>query len=177
MEIKSRTRILNIFRKFFLNSTLENVLYWLIKNKIALSICNKFIPLHLMYDTPTYRTVKRNGIYYKLDISSFNNWAIFWEIEAELEAKKKLFSLLKEGDNFIDIGAHVGQITLEAARIVGKYGKVVSFEPHPKTFAQFEHNVALNNFNNITKCNFLKAKILQVRQIKNTFNLGFEEVR
>lgn len=110
--------------------------------------------MHFIYDNPSYRTANRNGINYKLDLSSFNNWAIFWEIEVELEAKRKLFSLLKEGDNFIDIGAHVGQITLEAARIVGKNGKVFSFEPHPKTFAQFEHNIALNNFNNITACNF-----------------------
>ena len=154
MEIRKRTRILNIFRKFFLNATMERFLYWFIKNKIALGVFNRLIPMHIMYGKPSYRTVSRNGISYKLDLSSFNNWAIFWEIEAELVAKRKLFSLIKEGNNFIDIGAHTGQITLEAARIVGKEGKVFSFEPHPNTFAQFQQNVGLNNFNNITECNF-----------------------
>lgn len=154
MEIRNRTRILNIFRRFFLNATMERVLYWLIKNKIALGVFGRLIPIHFMYDKPSYRIAKRNGINYKLDLSSFNNWAIFWEIEVELMAKRKLFSLIKEGNNFIDIGAHVGQITLEAARIVGKKGKVFSFEPHPNTFAQFQQNVALNNFSNITECNF-----------------------
>ena len=154
MEIRNRTRILNIFRRFFLNATMEQFLYRLIKNKIVSVVFNRLIPMHLMYDKPSYRTVNRNGINYKLDLSSFNNWAIFWEIEVELVAKRKLFSLIKEGNNFIDIGAHIGQITLEAARIVGKEGKVFSFEPHPNTFAQFQHNVALNNFNNITECNF-----------------------
>ena len=154
MKIRKRTRILNIFRKFFLNATMERFLYWLIKNKIALGVFNRLIPMHIMYGKPSYRTVSRNGISYKLDLSSFNNWAIFWEIEVELVAKRKLFSLIKEGNNFIDIGAHIGQITLEAARIVGKEGKVFSFEPHPNTFAQFQQNVALNNFSNITECNF-----------------------
>ena len=154
MEIRNRTRILNIFRRFFLNATMERVLYRLIKNKIALVVFNRLIPMHFMYDKPSYRTVNRNGINYKLDLSSFNNWAIFWEIEVELVAKRKLFSLIKEGNNFMDIGAHVGRITLEAARIVGKKGKVFSFEPHPNTFAQFQYNVSLNNFNNITECNF-----------------------
>ena len=110
--------------------------------------------MHFMYAKPSYRTVNRNGINYKLDLSSFYNWAIFWEIEVELVAKRKLFSLIKAGNNFIDIGSHVGQITLEAARIVGKGGKVFSFELHPNTFVQFQHNVALNNFNNITSGNF-----------------------
>ena len=154
MEIRNRTRVLNIFRRFFLNAMMERVLYRLIKNKIVSIVFNRLIPMHLMYVKPSYRTVNRNNINYKLDLSSFNNWAIFWEIDVELVAKRKLFSLIKEGNNFIDIGAHIGQITLEAARIVGKEGKVFSFEPHPNTFAQFQHNVALNNFNNITECNF-----------------------
>jgi FkbM family methyltransferase len=154
MEVKTKIKVLNFFRQFFLNAAMEKMLYWLVKNKIAGVIFNKLIPTHVMYSKPSYRTAQRNGINYKLDLSSFNNWAIFWEIQIELEAKRKLFALIKEGNNFIDIGAHIGQITLEAARIAGPSGKVFSFEPHPKTFAQFDHNVGLNNFNNITKCNF-----------------------
>jgi FkbM family methyltransferase len=154
MEVKTKVKVLNFFRQFFLNATMEKLLYGIVKRKFLLVIFEKIIPTHIMYSKPSYRTVQRNGINYKLDLSSFNNWAIFWEIPIELEAKRKLFALIKEGNNFIDIGAHIGQITLEAARIVGDTGKVYSFEPHPKTFAQFDHNVGLNRFNNITKCNF-----------------------
>ena len=153
METRNTNRILNIFRRLFLNPVMEKVLYWVIKNKIALIIFNKCIPLHFMYNKPSFRTVARNGINYKLDMSSFNNWAIFWEIEFELTAKRKLFSLLKKGDIVLDIGAHIGQITLEASRIVGNQGKVFSFEPHPTTFAQLEHNITLNNSSNITAYN------------------------
>lgn len=48
---------------------------------------------------------------------------------------------LKCGAVFWDVGAHVGWFSLYAARIVGKDGAVVAFEPSPDVFALLQRNV------------------------------------
>lgn len=49
-------------------------------------------------------------------------------------------NLLKEGDVFFDIGAHVGYYTVLAGELVGANGSVHSFEPTPRTFASLKKN-------------------------------------
>ena len=56
---------------------------------------------------------------------------------------------LKPGDTFIDIGANIGQHSLFAACLVGKTGKVYSFEPIPNIHQQFLDSIKINNFQNI----------------------------
>ncbi len=59
-------------------------------------------------------------------------------------------SCLRPGDVVLDIGAHVGVYTLQAARAVGPQGHVHSFEPSATTFALLEQNIALNGYTNVT---------------------------
>ncbi len=47
---------------------------------------------------------------------------------------------LRPGDVFIDIGAHVGYYTVLAALMVGPGGKVVAFEPTPRTRRELSSN-------------------------------------
>lgn len=57
--------------------------------------------------------------------------------------------ILKEGDCFIDVGAYVdGWHTLVASRIVGKKGKVYSFEPI--YYQRLKENIKLNKQKNVT---------------------------
>ncbi len=56
---------------------------------------------------------------------------------------------LKEGDVFIDAGANVGSYTLVAAKMVGKTGKVFSFEPAENIFNRLKENIELNGHENI----------------------------
>lgn len=55
-----------------------------------------------------------------------------------------LSTILRAGDNFVDVGANIGLVTLHAASLVGKTGAVRSFEPNPKTFARLAHNIEIN---------------------------------
>jgi FkbM family methyltransferase len=59
-------------------------------------------------------------------------------------------SCLRPGDVVLDIGAHVGVYTLQAARAVGPEGHVHAFEPSATTFALLEQNIALNGYLNVT---------------------------
>jgi FkbM family methyltransferase len=56
---------------------------------------------------------------------------------------------LREGDVFIDVGAHVGRYTLPLAKAVGKYGKVISIEPDPDNYRALLKGIELNELDNV----------------------------
>lgn len=68
----------------------------------------------------------------------------------EPEVWKGISSALREGAVFFDIGAHVGYYSLKSARVVGPSGRVVSFEPNPRTVKMLEANIRMSNAVNIT---------------------------
>lgn len=85
---------------------------------------------------------------------------------------KMLIKHLKLGMVFVDIGAHIGYFSLLASKIVGKEGKVFSFEPTPETYKLLLTNVSkLNNV--ITNNNALwsKTKIVDLFDY-GAFNSG-----
>jgi hypothetical protein len=58
-------------------------------------------------------------------------------------------SMLKSGQNFIDIGANIGWFTMLAARIVGPSGRVYAFEPRPNTCERLRKSVSENGYSNV----------------------------
>ena len=62
-----------------------------------------------------------------------------------------IINLLEENQTFIDVGAHIGYFSKLASHIVGKNGKVYSFEPTPSTYSLLNKNVRTSN--NITVIN------------------------
>lgn len=58
-------------------------------------------------------------------------------------------SVLREGDVFVDAGAHIGWLSLAAAAFVGERGRVIAFEPAAESFRILEKNVALNGLGNV----------------------------
>lgn len=69
---------------------------------------------------------------------------IYHEFEATIFKK-----LIKEGMTVLDIGANNGMFTLLAASIVGREGKVFSFEPEPNNYDLLVRNVKLNRYDDI----------------------------
>jgi len=55
-------------------------------------------------------------------------------------------SLIKPGMVVVDVGAHFGWYTLQAARQLAGRGKIHSFEPTPQTFALLRQNIQVNGF-------------------------------
>lgn len=58
-------------------------------------------------------------------------------------------NLIKKGDTVLDIGAHIGYYTLLSSGLVGRSGKVFSFEPDPDNLALLRKNVEVNNLTNV----------------------------
>lgn len=58
--------------------------------------------------------------------------------------RKRFRMLVRPGMVVVDVGAHWGWYTLEAARALGGRGRVYSFEPAPESFAVLRENLALN---------------------------------
>lgn len=55
---------------------------------------------------------------------------------------------LRPGMTFVDAGANFGVFTLQAARLVGSSGRVISIEPAPDTFKYLQRSVDLNRYAN-----------------------------
>lgn len=73
--------------------------------------------------------------------------------ESYMEDEQFFRRYLRPNDVVIDVGANIGFFTLLSSTLVGKYGKVYAFEPHPKTYKYLQGNVALNKVENVRTFN------------------------
>lgn len=71
----------------------------------------------------------------------YGEWA---EFELDLLSK-----FIKPGDTVIDVGANIGTHTVAFSHMVGKDGKVFSFEAQPRLEAILAANIQLNNLGNV----------------------------
>ena len=53
--------------------------------------------------------------------------------------------LVKEGDNILNIGSHIGLECILYAKLAGPKGKLFMFEPYPVTYNILLKNIYLNN--------------------------------
>lgn len=67
----------------------------------------------------------------------------------EVETAKRIEAILPTGGVMIDVGAHVGWLSLVGARKVGAGGRVISVEPQPYNSERLLKNAELNDFENI----------------------------
>jgi len=73
---------------------------------------------------------------------------IYYQGVSEPETTELFKKLLRAGDVVFDVGAHVGEYTLLAAKLVDSRGAVHAFEPNPDLHRAIVHNVELNRFKN-----------------------------
>lgn len=58
----------------------------------------------------------------------------------------ELRQLLTPGQIFIDVGANIGYLSLQAAERVGSHGRVIAFEPNGENCQLFAKSIAANQF-------------------------------
>src|SRR3972149_2094785 len=84
-------------------------------------------------------TIKVNGATYLLpDTMSF------YVIQPHYEKFEQKWFHPKKGDVVVDIGAHIGKYTIEAAIRVGEEGKIIAVEPLPSNFEILKKNIKIN---------------------------------
>lgn len=64
----------------------------------------------------------------------------------EIELQRHLARVVAAGSTVLDVGAHLGFVSLLAARLVGERGLVVAFEPLPANAALLIANIEANAF-------------------------------
>ena len=71
--------------------------------------------------------------------------------QGHFEAAEQAFFwlYLRDGDQFLDCGAHVGLYSILAGRAVGNNGQIVSVEPNPKTAAELRKNLSRNGMGGV----------------------------
>jgi FkbM family methyltransferase len=93
--------------------------------------------------------VEVEGFRLTVDVSEYIQRRLFYRCHEPWEAHL-VSRVLRPGDVFIDIGAHVGFFTLIGAAGVGTTGHVYAFEPVPVNFSALERNVHRNGIRNVT---------------------------
>ena len=91
-----------------------------------------------------------NGVIFKLDFEYCSplKRVIYYDMY-EMGVIETLKAFLSTGDTFIDVGANIGYITAVGASLVGKKGRVYSFEPVPEYFSKLRDLAGLNKEYNI----------------------------
>ena len=67
----------------------------------------------------------------------------------EIEMLSAFCKYLKKDDIALDIGANIGHHSIFISLLVGKNGKIISFEPISEMIKRFEENIKINNIENI----------------------------
>jgi FkbM family methyltransferase len=150
-KLSLKTKILNMPRLVFRNRMMEAVLFSVTNGKKWDQFVSRLPANYYQYEKGSWRTVERNGFRYRLDLSDYMQWLIYFGIEAEPRAT--LYSLVKPGMTILDIGANIGETTLSFSQLTGKNGKVISYEPDPETFARLTEHLAMNNCSNVIAVN------------------------
>ena len=65
------------------------------------------------------------------------------------ELWQSIMGNLPQGAVFFDVGAHIGYDSLKASTKVGPNGKVIAFEPNPRTLEQLRSNVLASHAVNV----------------------------
>lgn len=74
---------------------------------------------------------------------------IYYQGESEPLTNRFMRSFLRTGMSFWDVGAHIGEHTLLAAKTVGDTGEIHAFEPTPEIFSLLCLNIASNGLRNV----------------------------
>lgn len=106
---------------------------------------------YTIFRTGLSRFLYLRRAYYKMRVwkSPFAFW--LWSHQDRIRKDEEFVnSFLKEGDTFVDCGAHLGTLAITASKRVGLKGKVIAFEPTPATFSYLKQNIEDNSCHNVS---------------------------
>jgi FkbM family methyltransferase len=139
-----------IKKHLFTNRVVE---YFLINAAHLVPLFERFYPSNTHYPKHTIRRVKRDGQFFKLDISDYQEYLIYFNLEQDT-SKGVIGFLPKNGGLILDIGANIGQTSLWMASALKKKNvEIIAIEPYPSTYKKLVENIKLNESFNIHTLN------------------------
>lgn len=93
--------------------------------------------------------VTLHGVTFYLDEG--DNLLLSVGMKPEPETTQYFKNNVKEGDVFVDVGAHIGYYTVLASQLVGEKGRVIAFEPDEENFKVLKKNT--ENLGNVVLYN------------------------
>lgn len=141
--------MLKTFKKRFLTNKFAE--FFLLKLEgINHNFYKKMLPSNADYKKGAFRSVKRNGIIFYLDISDYQQYLIYFNLN-ENSSKPVLNFIPNKSGAILDIGANIGQTSLWIAQKFEHFNSVNihAFEPFPETFKTLEKNIKANHYKNI----------------------------
>lgn len=137
-----------IKKKFFTNRGIETILITL---GYFIPLMYKFYPSNTHYLRGTIRSVKRDGLFFKLDIADYQEYLIYFNLKTD-SSKGVVKHLSPDKGLILDIGANIGQTSLWIAKYIkSDLVNIIAFEPYPSTYSKLKYNLSLNNnFKNIS---------------------------
>jgi len=88
------------------------------------------------------------GIRMYVDYMDPNTWNLALGKDNEEKSKKIFLEYVKKSGTIIDVGAHIGDYSLIAAKKIGPKGKVIAIEPFIDAVTRIKENFSLNNLDN-----------------------------
>lgn len=92
----------------------------------------------------------RSGMKLAVDPSEYLGRTVLLTGEWDPKVSWVCKRLLRKGDAFLDVGAHCGIVSVEAARLVGSQGAVHAFEPQPKMAQLLRESAKINGHSWLT---------------------------
>jgi FkbM family methyltransferase len=95
-------------------------------------------------------TVRQDGYVLGGDL---DHWELLEQLRRgafERQTRQRFSEAVRPGATVLDLGAHIGAYTLLAAALVGPSGRVIAFEPDPRSFAWLRRNIRRNRCRHVT---------------------------
>lgn len=115
------------------------------------------------------RTIKRNGIFFEVDLSEGVDLALFLFGSFQKNVRQSSYFQIPVDAIIIDVGANIGSISLPLAYTC-RQGKVYAFEPTDYAFGKLKKNISLN-------CE-LKDRIVPIQSLVSSYsgNVGQRKI-
>ena len=98
---------------------------------------------------PTMRRARlRSGGRFDLDLSDYTQAQAFLTRRYDPALIRFISSRLKPGSQFVDVGAHLGFVSLAVAHACS-HARVLALEPHPENYARLRMHVEINGCANV----------------------------
>lgn len=103
-------------------------------------------PLKLKGGNIKSKIVQRRSLNWSLDLNEVIDFLIYISGSFDKQGVKKLSNKIIPEDIVIDIGANVGSMSLNIAKLLNEKGAIISIEPSDYAYKRLENNFRINSF-------------------------------